>query len=150
MFDRDNSSPLLGLLSPSERRKGKLSRVTFNAALKSIWTTFAESDPDFVYKVLGAYLSACLAGLRVHNAEANIINPTLFKALILLFPNVAERVAHRQSGEYTVKNFNGVLDAMFRRVKKAELQHPGTSHLALYDSFRKSLSAGFSLGKTGL
>jgi DGQHR domain-containing protein len=92
MFDQEHSSPLLGLLSPSERRKGKLSRVTFNAALKSIWTAFAESDPDFVYKVLSAYLSACLAGLRIHNAEANIINPTLFKALILLFPNVAERV----------------------------------------------------------
>ena len=127
MFDQEHSSPLLGLLSPSERRKGKLSRVTFNAALKSIWTAFAESDPDFVYKVLSAYLSACLAGLRIHNAEANIINPTLFRALILLFPNVAERVADRHGGEYTVKNFNGVLDPMFRRVKKAELQHPGTS-----------------------
>jgi hypothetical protein len=70
-----------------------------------------------------------LAGPRIHNAEANIINPTLFKALILLFPNVAERVADRHGGEYTVKNFNRVLDPMFRRVKKAELQHPGTSHL---------------------
>jgi hypothetical protein len=78
-----------------------------------------------------------------------LVSASLFKALILLFPNVAERVADRHGGEYTVKNFNGVLDPMFRRVKKAELQHPGTSHLSLYDSFRKSLSAGFSLGKTG-
>ena len=40
-FDKDPASPLLGLMSPSERKKGKISRVTFNRALKSIYDSFA-------------------------------------------------------------------------------------------------------------
>jgi len=33
LFDKESDSPLFGLMSPSEKREGKLSRVTFNAAL---------------------------------------------------------------------------------------------------------------------
>jgi DGQHR domain-containing protein len=149
-FNQETDSPLLGLLSPSERRKGKLSRVTFNAALKSVWHTFSDSDSGSVYHILSAYLHAWLAGLRGHGADANIINPTLFKAIMLLFPTVAERVSDRFHGEFTAEHFSEVLTPLFRRIKRAELQKPGASHIVLHDSFRKCLASGFSLGKTSV
>jgi DGQHR domain-containing protein len=145
LFSSEEDSALAGLLSPSERRKGKISRVTFNAALKSIEHAFVDAEAPDVYGVLNAYLTACVAGLRYHGVEANIANSALFKALALLFANVAERVSDRHGGAYTVKNFEDVLTPFFRRLKKGDLPRPGVGHLALYENYRKALSAGFSL-----
>lgn len=145
LFSTDEASVLAGLLSPSERRKGKISRVTFNAALKSIDGAFVDASAQDVYQVLNAYLRACLNGLRYHGAEANVVNPALFKALILLFANVAERVSDRYGGRYTTQNFEDILGPFFRKLKKNELPKPTTGHLALYEHYRKTLSSGFSL-----
>lgn len=145
LFHAREDSALAGLLSPHERRKGKVTRVTFNAALKAIDGAFVDAKAQDVYAVLDAYLAACVAGLRTHEAQENIANAALFKALVLLFPNVAERVADRCGGAYTVKNFEDVLLPMFRRLRKNELPKPGVGHLALHEHYRKSLSAGFSL-----
>lgn len=147
-FNNEAKSPLFGLLSPSERRAGKISRVTFNQALKSIWTAFSDSDGQSVYAVLSAYLHACLNGLRTHGAAEKITNPTLFKSLMLTFPNAAQRVSDRFGGDYTVANFEQVLTPLFRNVKKVEFLRPGASHVSLHETFRKALSAGFSLGRT--
>jgi DGQHR domain-containing protein len=145
LFSSEADSVLAGLLSASERRKGKISRVTFNAALKSIESAFVDAEPRDVYAVFNAYLEACVAGLRLHGAEENIANSALFKALTLLFTNVAERVSDRYGGDYTVKNFEDVLTPFFRRLKKSDLPRAGVGHLALYENYRKALSAGFSL-----
>jgi len=145
LFHDREDSVLRGLLSPSERRKGKISRVTFNAALKSIDGAFVDATALDVYQVMNAYLSACLIGLGLHEAAPNIANPALFKALVLLFANVAERVSDRHGGAYTVANFEEVLTPMFRRLKKSELPKAGAGHLALHEHYRKTLSAGFSL-----
>ena len=145
LFCARDDSALKGLLSPSERRKGMISRVTFNAALKSIDGAFVDASAQDVYSVLNPYLLACLNGLGLHEAQANITNPALFKALLLLFPNIAERVAERFGGAYTVGNFEQMLLPFFRRLKKNELPKPGVGHLALHEHFRKTLTAGFSL-----
>jgi DGQHR domain-containing protein len=147
-FNSDPDSALLGLLSPSERRRGKISRVTFNVALKAVWYAFQGSDAAEVYKVLNAYLQVWMRGLREREAEDNITNPTLFRAIMLLFPAVGERVADRNDGEYTSENFNDVLRPFFSRVKKSELQRPGASPIALYDEFRKHLQSSFSIGRS--
>ena len=55
LFQNSTSSPLFGLLSSTERRKGKISHVTFNNAMKSINNSFADSDAEHVYSVLSAY-----------------------------------------------------------------------------------------------
>ena len=148
-FNTDISSPILGLLSPSDRQKGKISRVTFNAAIKSIWGTFSDSDFDAVFTVFGAYLQAFMSGLRKHGAENNITSPVMFRAAALIFPDVAQRVADRFDREFTAENFSSVLEPVFRNVKKTEFVKPGASHIGLHDLFRKAMSAGFTLGKTG-
>lgn len=145
LFANESDSVLAGLLSPSERRKGKISRVTFNAALKSIDGAFVDAEAVDIYRVLNTYLRACVSGLETHGVAANLVNPALFKALILLFANVAERVADRHGGRYTLQNFEDVLGPFFRRLKKGDLPKPATGHLALYETYRKTLSSGFSL-----
>ena len=51
-FNSNPKSPLQGLLTPSERQKGKLSRVTFNNAMRAIWYAFSDSDAQSIYNVL--------------------------------------------------------------------------------------------------
>jgi DGQHR domain-containing protein len=144
-FNTDQKSPLFGRMSPAARSRGKISRVTFNAALKAIDHTFSESDPERVYSALSSYLQACVSGLRSHDAEANITNPTLFRALVLLFPTIAEPVADRHGGEFSPANFDEIVGPLFRRMKRAGLQLPGQSHQRLHETFRKTLRTGFTL-----
>jgi DGQHR domain-containing protein len=149
-FASESESALIGLLSPSERRRGRISRVTFNVALKAIWHAFSGSDADDVFKALNAYLHVWLAGLRQYDAESHITNPTLFRAIMLLFPAVGERVADRNEGEYTAENFSDVLRPFFERVRKSDFQRLGASPIALHDVFRKYLQSGFSIGRVRL
>ncbi len=144
-FAKEPASPLNGLMSPHERKRGKISRVTFNAALKPIWGSFAGTDSKYAYKVLAAYLHSCLAGLRSRKAEDKITNPTLFRALISLFPQIAERVSDRHAKDFTSANFAEIIMPFFARIKKVDLAKPGTSYIILYENFRKSLRSGFSI-----
>lgn len=149
VFDTFNSqaeSPLFGLMSPFERRKGKISRVTFNGAIKPIFDTLSGAKSEYVYDVLSAYLQSCLSGLRKNDAEATITNPTMFKGLMLLFPTVAEKVADRHGSEFTLANFDEVLAPMFERVRRADLANPGKSASSLVDVFKKGLRTGFTIG----
>jgi DGQHR domain-containing protein len=147
-FAREKDSPLLGLMSPAARSRGKISRVTFNTALWPIWNSFAGDPAQFVYRALSAYLHVWLPVLRKRDASRNITNPTLFRAIMLLFPHAAERVSDRYGEDYTVKNFNEVLDPFFSRVKKADLQKPGGSPVGLYETFKRALESGFAIGRS--
>lgn len=142
-FDEDPDSPLVGLLSPSTRAKGKISRVTFNSALKSIWTAFDTSDVGHAYKALSCYLHACRSGLTYHGAEAQLTNPTLFKALIFLFPDVAQRVADRHESEFTTDHFAEILTPFFHKVRKSDISKPGNSYFTLHENFKRALRQQF-------
>src|SRR5271154_1549434 len=146
-FQKEPDSPLLGLMSPAERVKGKISRVTFNAALNAISDSFAGRNAQATYAALGAYVHACITGLRAKGIADQITNPVLFRALLLLFPVLAERVADRHGPEFTVQHFNEVLAPFFSKVKKTDLQQK-TSLGNLHDKFKKALKTGFSIGAT--
>jgi DGQHR domain-containing protein len=150
LFNTEPESPLFGLMSPSEKRPGKLSRVTFNAALKAIFSAFGNSDVKFVYAALSAYLSAWLTGMRARGAPESITNPTIFRAIMLLFPSVAARVSDRHEDKYTVENFNEILQPLFEKMRKADLVNPTGSHLDVYDLFRRRMESGFTIGKQRL
>jgi DGQHR domain-containing protein len=147
-FNADAKSPLFGLLSPSDRKLGKLSRATFNQASKSIWPAFSESDAKSIYTVVSAFLHACASGLRDNGALDKITNPTLFKAIILMFPLAAQRVSDRFGNDYSVANFQKVLSPLFKNVRKSDFQTPGASHKELNETFKKAFNSGFTLGRT--
>ncbi|HXY58862.1 MAG TPA: DGQHR domain-containing protein [Methylocystis sp.] len=145
LFHIREDSALKGFMSPSERKKGLISRLTFNTAVKSVQGAFVDASAQDVYGVLNPFYAACTAGLDVHEAKANIGHAALFKALTLLFPDIAERVGERFDGAYSAANFEQILVPLFRRLKKNELPKPGVGHLALHEHYRKALAAGFSL-----
>ncbi|WP_082655929.1 DGQHR domain-containing protein [Aureimonas sp. D3] len=146
LFNVEPDSPLFGLMSPYERKKGKISRVTFNGALKPILETFSGASAGYVYQVMSAYLHSCLGGMRQNGVADLIVNPVMFKALVILFPAVAERVADRHGAEFSIDNFSEILRPMFERVRKADLANPGKSPTSLVDIFKKAMRSGFTIG----
>lgn len=146
-LNQEGDSPLFGLMSPFERKRGRISRVTFNAAAKKILPVFAGSEGSEIYRVLAAYLHACLSGLRTHEAEDKITNPTLFSAFMMLFPNIAERVSDKTGGHFTAENFSTILDPMFNRIKSADLRKPGPSPRQLFESMRRASTSTFTISR---
>jgi DGQHR domain-containing protein len=150
LFNSEPDSPLYGLMSPSEKLSGKLSRVTFNAALKAIFGSFGTNDVAFVYAALSAYLHAWLIGMRARNAPDSITNPTIFRAIMLLFPSVAARVSDRHEDKYTVENFNEILQPLFEKIRKADLVNPVGSHLDVHEQLRRRMESSFAIGRRRL
>ena len=146
-FEKEPGSPLLGRLAPGEKDEGKISRVTFGRALRAIQETFIGADPAEIYRILSAYLHAWLAGLTLKGEEQKIVNPTVFRAILDVFPLIAERVADRHDGKYTIENFNDVLAPFISRLRPSVLKKPGSSPVALAETFANTLRRGFSIGR---
>jgi len=145
LFTTRTESPLLGLMSPAERKKGAISRVTFNAALRPLLPILGESDPSEIYDALSAFLSAFIKGADRLKAKNVITKPPVFRAAILLFPEAAQRVKDKFGKPYSIDNFSEILQLMFKRVKVKTLKHPGNSHKELHAFLSKSLKTGFTL-----
>lgn len=145
LFNNETESPLFGLMSPSEKAEGKLSRVSFNAALKAVFHSFGDSDAPRIYEVLRNYLQVWLTVLRTSvGSGKTITNPTLFRAILLVFPFVVGRVSDRFGRQFTVQNFEDILRPL-QKLRKSDLQRSGATHLDLSDGFRRRLEAGFSI-----
>jgi DGQHR domain-containing protein len=145
LFTTRTESPLLGLMSPAERKKGAISRVTFNAALRPLLPILGESDPSEIYDALSAFLSAFIKGADHLKAKNVITKPPVFRAATLLFPEAAQRVKDKFGKPYSVDNFSEILQLMFKRVKPKSLKSPGNSHKELHALLSKSLKTGFTL-----
>jgi len=145
LFNRESSSPLLGMLSPAKRSKNKISRTTFNAAVKPLMPIFIDKEEYEIYEALSSYISAFIAGLNKIANEVLITNATIFRASMQLFKEVAQRVKDRYGPNYTVDNFYEVLDPMFQRVKVSRLRNPGKSYVDLSQHLSKILKTDFTL-----
>jgi len=149
LFNKEQDSPLFGLLTPTERRQGKISRVTFNKALKPILGFISETEAEYVYAALKPYLRVWTAELHRAKAETYFTNQTMFKAIILLFPVIAQRLLDLFGDNFTIENFQEILKPFFGRIKKNVLQNPGRSHKELAKDFADTFQAGFSLTRKG-
>jgi DGQHR domain-containing protein len=143
-FNHETDSPLLGLLSPSERTKGKLSRVTFNAALKPLMPAFAGRESSEIYHALKGYIGAFIAGCDHRGAADVITKPTVFRAVLQLFPQVAQRVKDRHAS-YTTQSFSDALAQMFPRLRINALIKPPAGHNQLYEELSTALRTSFTL-----
>jgi DGQHR domain-containing protein len=144
-FADQQDSPLLGQMSSTTRSAGKISRVTFNAAIKPLLPIFADSEAEGIYVALQSYLRAFLDGARDRKLALTVTNPTVFRAVLMLFPEVARRVKDRFAADYSVENFSEILAPMFSELKGTALSKPGNSHRALYDALLKALRTDFKL-----
>lgn len=145
LFNDDPQSPLAGLLSPSKKKTGHISRVTFNTALKPLLDLFSDTDAKQIYVIVGAYLAAVKGGIRKSKAPIDITSPIAFRGFFMLFPDVARIVKDRHGSDYSVENFAEALEPVFRNIKASSLKEPGNSVTAYYNTLVGALRAKFSL-----
>ena len=141
----DSDSPLIGLMSPSKKVAGKLSRVTVNAALKPVLGKLDDPDLDRTYDAISEYLHAVTAILKTKKQLKAITSPTVFRAFLALFPEVATRVKDRYDGEFTRRNFSRELQPLAERITPSQLSKPGDSYKDFHSALSKYLERKLSL-----
>jgi DGQHR domain-containing protein len=138
-FNKSPQSPLIGLMSSTQEVAGKVSRVTFNAAIKPLLPMFEERDDDDIYAALSSYIAAVQAELSGADLENAIVRPVIFRAFLALFRDIAPRVKDRYSGSYTPRNFKFFLEGLFTKTTRKRLAAPGASYMSLYEDLSKQL-----------
>lgn len=145
-FSEDSDSPLIGLTSPSAKVTGKITRVTFNAAVRPALSSFATTTTSVIYPALRGYLQAFYRGLIGVDAREAMVSPTVFRAIFEVFPEVAQRVVDRSGTTFNEDDFSVVLRTLFDRVKPTRFKAPPRSHKELANELSKALRAGFLIG----
>jgi CRISPR/Cas system CSM-associated protein Csm2 small subunit len=138
-------SALFGLLSPASREKNKISRVTFNLAIKPLSPIFESKTQDEMYKAINAYMLAFKDGLQLINQEESFVNSTVFRSAIAFFQTVAVKVKDKYGSDYSVDNFYSVLEPLFKRIKANKFANPGSSYTVLLNELEVALRTDFTL-----
>jgi len=145
LFSEEPSSPLLGMLSSARRAEGKLSRVTFYAALKPLLSAFERSEPEQIFEAVAAYLTSFVACLERFDAVRSLTKPAVFRGVMLLFTEVGQRVKLKHGPAYTVDHFHEVLEPMFSRVKASIFTKPSGTLSDVHSDLAKALRTDFTL-----
>jgi DGQHR domain-containing protein len=139
LFATEPDSPLFGAMSPSKRKKNHISRVTFNAAAKPVLALFGEADAKDIYRVLSAYLTAFSSATSTKSMEIDFTAPVAFRALISIFPDIAQRVRDRFGTDYKADDFALVISEMLKGVKPSAMKNVGNSVSAYAKIFTDGL-----------
>lgn len=143
-LQKRTDSPLLGLMNPSKKQKGKISRVTFNESMKKIFFIFEGHETEKAYEVVRDYLRAITNHLKKLELENMLVNPIVFRAFLTLLPEVATKVKDRFDA-YTSDNFFNVLGSLFSRLKTSSIDKPPHSYKALYEEMSELIKKDFSI-----
>lgn len=143
-FKDDPESALHGKLSASERAVDKITRVTFNAAVKPLAIIFGDKEASEVFQILNSYLNAILIGFKQKGIDSKLVNPYVFRAVIAIFPDVAGKVKDRYN-EYTMDNFFQSLTYFFENVSPSKVSKKYQGHKELTDHFLACLKRDFTL-----
>ncbi len=144
-FDERHDSILAGVMSPSDSAKNKISRVTFNHAVKPLLEMFAGRSPDEIFSILNAYLSALMSELQKKTSNPVLSKPVVFRAFLALFRRVAQRVVDKYGSNYSAANFQSVIAPIFQNLQVKRLEAPGTSWVALRDYLEARLQSKLTL-----
>lgn len=143
LFDESSDSALLGVTSKTTRSRGKISRVTFNAAMKPMTAVFSDQDPVVIYKAVNSYLHAVKKGLKGLKSESSLTSPTVFKAFMSLFKDVAQRSIDRFGKKFTSENFLMILKPIFGKMSAKQFNNPGGSYRDLCSTMQAQLVKDF-------
>lgn len=146
IFHSDPNSALFGKLSPSKKINGKISRVTFNSAVKPIAKFFGGRDSEEVYSILNCYLKAFSFGFfKPNKIDEKICVPVVFRAIFSVWPEIGAKVKDKYGPDYSVDNYNEVMKDMYARLTISQFKKPGTSYKVLAQNLSKSIHSAFSL-----
>lgn len=145
LFANRKKSALHGYMSPAEASKSKLTRVTFNQAVKPQLSLFSGREPDEIFQILNAYLSAIRAEVEKKSDQFLLSKPVVFRAFIAMFTAVAQRMVDRYGNDYTSKNFQNIINPVFQNMQIRKLEKPGTSWSKLQDYLEARLVSKLTL-----
>lgn len=146
IFQNDTSSCLYGMLSPASKSKGKLTRSTFNTAVKPLVKIFGGKSESEVYQILNNYfLSFDEAILLRHDMHDQLFNTTFFKVICGFFPIAAAKVKDRFGAIYDADNFYHFLDKAGLAIKTSKLKVSGTAYKPLVKTLEECLKEDFQL-----
>lgn len=135
----DPASCMRGLMSAAERSPGKISRVTFRRALRSILDQLIESEPDRVFSALNNYLNAFRITISAHKDPEKILtNATVFAAIVSMFPKVSRLVRDRFDGGFDINGFIEILQPL-KTLKATVFTKPPTSYARLAEQLSSTL-----------
>jgi hypothetical protein len=117
-------------MSPNKRRKGLISRVTFNNGIKPLLKLFAEGSKEDIYHMLSAFFGRFIKENSLRKADLDIADPIVFKGLCLSLPEIVQRVRDKYGKDYTTDNFADIFSEMFGNVRVSALKAPGLSATA--------------------
>jgi DGQHR domain-containing protein len=138
-FNENLSSAMSGLMAPFESAKNKITRVTFNSAVKPLLELFAGRDNSEIYEILNNYLRSVTDQISDKSSDPLIGRPVVFRAFLGLFPIIAQRVHDRFNSSYSTSNFSTFLVPVFANLPMKKLESPGTSWVVLRDYLEKRL-----------
>lgn len=141
LFATEPSSPLMGAMSASKRKREHISRVTFNTAMKPILSLFGEVEDIRIYEVVSSYLTALLHEAKASGHNIDITAPIVFRSMIVIFPDIAQRVRDKNGTNYTSDNFSIILKDMFKRLKPSAVKQVGNSVSAYAKIFTDGLKS---------
>ena len=136
---KDPASPLAGKLSPARSIAGKVSRVTFNKALRPRLTsgTLVDTDPENRYKLILNYLNA-------FDAESSgsklLIRAAFFEAIFEVFEEVIRTTMNQNNN---VKQSS--IQEIIRPLMKFDYKAGGMTKKAIVDSIHAALRKNIHL-----
>lgn len=141
LFATEPTSPMLGLMSPSKRKKQHISRVTFNSAVKSILSIFGEASSSDMYNVLAAYISAFMNQIENTSIQLDVTQPIVFKTIMNIFPDIAQRTSDRFGKNYHADDFSAIIADMLSNIRPSAVKNVGNSVTAYAKVFTDGLRA---------
>lgn len=124
LYSDNQNSALVGLMSPSARQANKISRVTFNLAFKSVLSVFSTPEAANIFQVTNAYIGAFSEVLDDAGLGGAIIKPTVFRAIMDTFPEVARISAAQHGKSFTKTKFASVLSPLRGQMTASNLKGP--------------------------
>jgi DGQHR domain-containing protein len=144
-FSNETDSVLVGFTSPSEASRLKITRVTFNHAIRPLLPLFSGRSASDIYKILNAYLGAISGELSKKTALPLLAKPVVFRAFMAIFRAVAQRTVDKFGNDYTAANFQEIVGPIFLNLPVKKLEQSGTSWTNLRDYLDQRLVSKLTL-----
>jgi hypothetical protein len=107
--------------------------------MKPVLGLFGEVDDTKIYGVISAYFTALIASADERSLRIDITAPIVFRAMLVIFPDIVQRVRDKFGTNYSPDNFAVVLREMFKGVKPSSVKQVGNSVTAYAKVFTDGL-----------
>jgi len=131
-FHTEKDSVLKGLTSPSSKKLGMISRVTFKSSFNPMYSKVSNVKPKKLYDVTNNYIRAFVELLKQHGIDQQISNPTILGGLMMLFPEILQKLKDKYDDDYSVENFKVLLEPIFLVLPNVNFKKPGNSKKEFY------------------